>query len=183
MWTYPIKRGAHKVESQKYLANSLSDSQGTVVLDNWDQVGSRRLVLPGGKMILTLLGSTANWRAQPHERAQPLSLCVCLYGNERAQPTLIPHKVWNKRLHRHRKSPSQTPNGDSSLLQTTNNLTFTEERRNKRDQSKQFTTMHFTAILESAEAQYIRKDGHERLLQRACVGLITSCYPNIFLSF
>ena len=70
---------------EKYPTNSPSDSQGegkpgSVDLDDLDQVGSRRLVLPREKTILTLLGSTANRRAQPHETAQPLSVCICHRG-------------------------------------------------------------------------------------------------------
>lgn len=60
-------------------------------------------------------------------------------------------------------SPSQIPESNSSLPETINNLTFTEER-NKRDESKQFSTMYFTAISVFAKVQYIREKGHELLL-------------------
>lgn len=52
----------------------------SVALDDSDQVGSRRLVLPRENMILICLKSTANGRAQPHEATRPLTVSICHCG-------------------------------------------------------------------------------------------------------
>lgn len=110
-----------------------------------NQDGSRGLELcrRRGKDHLIPWGSTANWVAPLPFREHSLSVCTYVIAETMKELSLV-FSIPRHDMQAHRKSPSQPPESNSSLLETINNLTFAEERsENKRDESKQFTTMYF----------------------------------------
>lgn len=88
---------AHKVDSQKYLAKSHTDSQGrrkraSVALNDLQQERSRRLAFPEENVSSPGIHWEAQWGAQTPS-AQSVSAISSGYhhaNNERAQPTFIP---------------------------------------------------------------------------------------------
>lgn len=125
-----------KVDSQQYLANSLTDSQrrrkpASVALDDLNQEGSRRLELPRRKR------PSFPWEPQPTGKPshpqipQPLkSVHMSSWKQRKSSVYSHPPSVWYEAT-QPQENPSQTLDGDSSPPETINNITFTEEKRNK----------------------------------------------------